>query len=106
MLEVAFEPGARKQCGKLPLQELVWFHPGVLPPWGLVCFHPGMVPPLVCLVPPCFPSQQEIYNPLAAAAPNSLVLSNLASELSGTNEVFRKYLFARLLSGGDSVMEV
>ena len=90
---MAFEPGARKQCGKLPLLELV-------------CFHSGMFPPLVCLVPPCFPSQQEIYNPLAAAAPNSLVLSNLASELSGTNEVFRKYLFARLLSGGDSVMEV
>ena len=83
---------------------LVCFHPWCA--FTMVCFHPGMVPPLVCLVPPCFPSQQEIYNPLAAAAPNSFVLSNLAPELSGTNEVFRKYLFARLLSGGDSVMEV
>ena len=70
---VGFEPGARKKCRKLPLQEL----PQEFPARNL---QPTAPPP----------------------APNSLVRGNLIFVLSGTNEVFSKYLFTRILSVGDS----
>ena len=71
--EVGFEPGARKKCRKLPLQEL----PQEFPARNL---QPTAPPP----------------------APNSLVRGNLIFVLCGTNEVFSKYLFTRILSGADS----
>ena len=73
---VGFEPGARKKCRKLPLQEL----PQEFPARNLQPTAPPAPPP----------------------APNSLVRGNLIFVLCGTNEVFSKYLFTRLLSGGDS----
>ena len=77
---VGFEPGARKKCRKLPLQEL----PQEFPARNLQPTAPPAPPP---------------------PEPNSLVRGNLIFVLSGTNEVFSKYLFTRILSGADSGLE-